>query len=125
MPLEASRHFGESLLPFIESIAKSPTTTPFEELNDLHPSIVEAIICCNGKLAPHYKYINQLRKYNEIQKKEEEEIKEMKTKSKGLKRSISFTSLCLCGHIFDTKFFNDALDLLEAANAKFRILNVK
>jgi ACT domain-containing protein len=85
----------------------------------------EAIICCNGKLTKNYKYIMQLRKLNELQKKEEQEEKEIEQKKpKGLKRSISFTSLCISGHIFDTKFFNDTLDILESAKANFRILNM-
>lgn len=124
MPLDASRHFGECLCPFIESILKSDARTPFKEL-DLPKAIMQAIICCNGKLTPNYHYISQLRKYNEMQKREEQEIKELKTKSKGLKRAVSFTSICLSGHIFDTRFFNDAIDLLEAAKASFRILNIK
>ena len=51
-------------------------------------------------------------------------MKEIEKKPKGLKRSISFTSLCISGHIFDTKFFNDTLDILESAKANFRILNM-
>lgn len=125
MPIESSMHFGEKLLPFLEDLVRSDTKTPFEELNDIPDVIKQAILCCNGKLTPNYKYISQLRKYNELQKKEDEEIAQMKTKSKGLKRSISFTSLCLSGHIFDTHFFNDAIDLLEKAKANFRVLNIK
>lgn len=125
MPIESSMHFGEKLLPFLKDLVRSDTKTPFEELNDIPDVIKQAILCCNGKLTPNYKYISQLRKYNELQKKEDEEIAQMKTKSKGLKRSISFTSLCLSGHIFDTHFFNDAIDLLEKAKANFRVLNIK
>lgn len=45
MPLEASRHFGENLLPFIEDIAKSDPRTPFAEIDDIHDAIKQAIIC--------------------------------------------------------------------------------
>jgi ACT domain-containing protein len=69
----------------------------------------------------------QLRKLNELQKKEEQEILEMRSapKKKGLKRSMSFTSLCISGHIFDTRFFNDTLDILETAKANFVVLNMR
>lgn len=125
MPIDASRHFGDKLCPFLEAIVKSDTTTPFAELSDIPKEIKNAIVCCNGKLTPNFKYIDQLRKLNEIQKKEEQEISQMKKKKKGLKRAISFTSLCLSGNIFDTRFFNDALDILEAAKANFRVINIK
>jgi len=125
MPIDASKHFGEKLLPFIESIVKSDTKTPFSEISTLPDPIKQAIVCCNGKLTTNFDYITQLRKLNELQKKEEEEITQLKTKSKGLKRAISFSSLCISGHIFDTKFFNDTLDILEKAKANFRVVNIK
>lgn len=45
MPLEASRHFGECLLPFLPDLVKSPTDTPFSELTDIPKEMKEAIIC--------------------------------------------------------------------------------
>lgn len=100
---------------------------PFEELKDIPDVMKQAIVCYNGSLTPNYKYIMQLRRKNELEKKEEQEILEMrsKPKKKGLKRSMSFTSLCISGHIFDTKFFNDTLDILEAAKANFVVLNMR
>jgi alpha-aminoadipic semialdehyde synthase len=44
MPLEASRHFGECLLPFIPDLAKADTTVPFEELKDLPEVMKQAIV---------------------------------------------------------------------------------
>mmetsp|Transcript_25228 Transcript_25228/g.27964 ORF Transcript_25228/g.27964 Transcript_25228/m.27964 type:complete len:132 (+) Transcript_25228:1033-1428(+) len=131
MPLEASRHFGESLLQFLPDMLKLNSETAFEDLVDIPETVTDAIVCYNGALTKNYNYITQLRKLNELQKKEEQEIKEMEElkkkprKSKGLKRAISFTSLCISGHIFDTKFFNDSLDILETAKANFRIINIK
>jgi len=49
----------------------------------------------------------------------------MKKKSKGLKRAISFSSLCIVGHIFDTGFFNKALDMMTEAEVSFRVINMK
>ena len=103
MPFEASCHFGEKLLPFIEDIVKVDTSLPFEEVQSLPHVIKNAVIAWNGKLTPYFKYINQLRRLREMEKKEEEEIVDMKKKSKGLKRSVSFSSLCVSGHIFDTR----------------------
>lgn len=104
MPFEASCHFGEKLLPFIEDIAKVDTSLHFDEVTTLPHWIKNAVITWNGKLTPYFKYINQLRRLREMEKKEDEEINTMKTKSKGLKRSISFSSLWVSGHIFDTRW---------------------
>jgi len=125
MPLEASNHFGEKLGPFLIDLVKFDHTKPFEEINDISEVLKDSIICHRGSLAPYFKYIAELRKINERQKKEEEEIKTLKSKSKGLKRSVSFSSLTFIGHLFDTKFFNFALDILEKSKANFRIINIK
>jgi len=111
-------------LPFLPELLKLDSDTKFEDIEGVSDIMKNSIICYNGALTKNYKYIDQLRKLNELQKKEDEEIKEMKRESKGLKRSISFTSLCISGHIFDTKFFNDTLDILESADTSFRVMNL-
>jgi len=44
MPLEASMHFGDKLLPFLEEIVKSDTKTPFKNL-EISDVVKNAIIC--------------------------------------------------------------------------------
>lgn len=65
MPVEASKHFGSKLLPFIEQVVKSDFTKPFAEQTDLPKEIYNAIICANGELCPNYRYIQELRELNE------------------------------------------------------------
>ena len=124
MPIEASKHFGEKLLPYLIELVNSDTMQEFSQTNDLPEVIKHAIICCGGKLTPNYRYIEDLRRLKELQKRELEEIKSMKKKSKGLKRAISFESLSLKGHLFDTRFLNDATDMLVVCNVNYRILNI-
>ena len=124
MPLEASKHFGESLLPFLPELLTLNSSTEFKDIQEVSDIMKHSIVVYNGNYTKNYKYIAQLRKLNDLQKKEEQEIKEMKKKSKGLKKSISFTSLNITGHIFDTKFFNNTLDIFETAKANFRIIHI-
>jgi hypothetical protein len=100
---------------------------PHAEITDIPEVMKGSIVLYNGALTKNYSYISQLRKLDELQKLEEKEILEMrsKPKGKGLKRTMSFTSLCISGHIFDTRFFNDTLDILEGAKANFVIQNMK
>lgn len=64
MPVEASHHFGSSLLPFIESVVRSDPTKPFIEQTELPLEIYNAIITANGKLTPNFEYIDKLRALN-------------------------------------------------------------
>ncbi len=48
MPVEASRHFGNRLLPFVKEIVKSDFKLPFEMQTDLPLEIKNAVICAHG-----------------------------------------------------------------------------
>eukprot|EP01101_Sappina_pedata_P003285 TRINITY_DN1351_c0_g2_i1.p1 TRINITY_DN1351_c0_g2~~TRINITY_DN1351_c0_g2_i1.p1 ORF type:complete len:927 (-),score=420.65 TRINITY_DN1351_c0_g2_i1:79-2859(-) len=61
IPVESTTYFGDALTPFIESLSLSDGTLPFEEQNDVHPSIKPAIITSHGKLTKQFEYITQLR----------------------------------------------------------------
>ena len=58
LPMESSRSFSESLMPFIPDIVKADYSVTFEKLN-LPPEIKKAVILYNGKLTPNYEYINR------------------------------------------------------------------
>jgi len=58
LPVEASRDFGEALLPFVEAIAAADYSVPFEQL-DLPAPIKGAVIAHKGQLAPGYEYLEQ------------------------------------------------------------------
>lgn len=62
LPREATLYFGESLLPFLESIAASDGRRPIGETTDLPPEVLGAVIATQGRLTPRFEYIAALRK---------------------------------------------------------------
>jgi alpha-aminoadipic semialdehyde synthase len=65
IPFEASKYFGDNLLPFIKSLAFSDASVPFAEQKDIPPEIRNAVITAHGELTPAYKYIAEFRRRNE------------------------------------------------------------
>ncbi|TET34030.1 MAG: hypothetical protein E3J72_15335 [Planctomycetota bacterium] len=61
LPREASKDFGDALMPFIEAIADADYTAPFDELK-LPPEIKKAVIAYQGRLTPDYAYIGKFLK---------------------------------------------------------------
>jgi alpha-aminoadipic semialdehyde synthase len=57
LPREASKHFGDLLLPYIDDMLKSNPNVPIEQTNDLPLELKGAIIAQNGRLAPKFSYI--------------------------------------------------------------------
>lgn len=113
MPVEASRHFGSKLLPFVEAVVKSDFKKPFAEQTDLPEEIYNAIICANGELTPNYKYIQKLRELNAHIHDDES------SSSLGMQ---GFT-LQLLGHLFDKQIFNKILDVFESRGINFRVVS--
>lgn len=64
-PKEATKHFGDHLLQFIEGVVKSDITKPFAEQNDLPAEIHKAVITAHKSLTPKFQYIKDLRIENE------------------------------------------------------------
>ena len=90
------------------------------------------MICCNGLLTPNYFYISRLRKVNEEAKNRNvsildehykqfgdeskntsEEMDGNKLKNYPLKRNLSMVNIGLAGHLFDTRCFNECIDICE------------
>ncbi len=61
LPFDASAHFGEKLIPFIEQIVKADFGKSVDENSDLPPEIQEAVITDHGELTQRFKYIADLR----------------------------------------------------------------
>mmetsp|Transcript_14194 Transcript_14194/g.24131 ORF Transcript_14194/g.24131 Transcript_14194/m.24131 type:complete len:137 (-) Transcript_14194:250-660(-) len=133
MPKEASNHFGESLFPFVTSVASSDQSIPFcEQEAHLPKEIYNAIICSNGELTPNYRYIQELRNINQKEKTQEklieeneegmtetgdgDDLKEIEQRRpfRKIPKNISMVMLNLTGHLFDTKCFNKCIDVCEA-----------
>jgi len=62
---EASKFFGDRLIPFIAKLIKSDMTLPYEKQTDLPPELYCAVIACHGSLTPNYQYIIALRQERE------------------------------------------------------------
>ncbi|MBZ5639944.1 MAG: hypothetical protein LAO51_14450 [Acidobacteriia bacterium] len=58
LPVDASQHFGDMLLPFVPALARCPWDEPLEQL-PLPPEILRAVIVHRGKLAPSYVYLER------------------------------------------------------------------
>ncbi|VDO37093.1 unnamed protein product [Haemonchus placei] len=61
MPLEATSQFGDLLYPYIFDMLNCATDQPFDHLS-CREEVKGAIITTDGKLAPSYEYISDLRK---------------------------------------------------------------
>ena len=118
---DASNYFGQQLGPFIENLAMSDITKSFKE-QGLVPELSKAVITWNGSLTEDYEYINTLRLAKEEMKKKH--LYNMKGPSK-LVRDISFTSIKLEGHLFDTMAINKIFDVLEKLAVEFRVLDLE
>ncbi len=56
LPVDASQHFGDMLLPFVPALARCPWDEPLERL-PLPPEILRAVIVHRGQFAPSYAYL--------------------------------------------------------------------
>jgi alpha-aminoadipic semialdehyde synthase len=56
IPLDSSRHFSDSLYPFLPTLADLDHSLPFHRLN-LPEGMQDAIIVWNGELTPSYQYL--------------------------------------------------------------------
>ena len=64
LPREASQHFGAQLLPFVEALASSDGSLPFQDQVDkggLPIELAGACITSHGELTPSYSYIDKMR----------------------------------------------------------------
>ncbi|KAL2645399.1 hypothetical protein R1flu_012986 [Riccia fluitans] len=104
---EATKHFGDVLLPFITNMAHAQTPDDM-----LHP-IRRACIAHNGDLTPLYEYIQVLRGGETKNLQTSPKLNHQKNGS--LTRVIS-----LNGHLFDQFLINEALDLILEAGGRFR-----
>lgn len=102
LPIEATTHFGDALTPLIPQLASSDGQLPFTaQAADLPAELHGAIITTNGKLAPPFAYIADLRA-------QMERAKPVSAGEEGTKRM-----LMLKGHLFDNQIINKVLDVVE------------
>jgi len=58
LPVEASQHFGDSLVRFVPRLARTDWSAPLGELG-LPPEIAGAVVAHRGALAPDYRYLER------------------------------------------------------------------
>ena len=113
-------------MPFVRAVAHSNPDLAFADQVDLPTEIRNAVICCHGELTPKYKYITDLRAIRERARLHKEEymqhVKEAERKTSSLKRGMRFATVVFNGHLFDTKFFNSAINILEDNHIDFRVV---
>ncbi len=49
-------------------------------------------------------------------------IKDAERKTSSLRRGMRFATVVIVGHLFDTKFFNTAINILEEFKIDFRVI---
>jgi alpha-aminoadipic semialdehyde synthase len=121
VPREASRHFSEALAPFVPALAEQDPSAPFEQLQAPAP-IKNACITSNGVLTPSFRYIAKLR----AQKEKLDAVSSAAAATPAAAEGsavdpATHTVLLIQGHLFDSGFINQALDLLEDRAKDFKI----
>lgn len=109
LPVEASFHFGDLLVPFIKDVAESDFSRPFAEQSDVPDEFQRATIASHGELTPTFQYIDQMRA----------------EKQRGVQEGELGTgtvSIEITGHLFDTGLINQMLNLIEGEDVDFQIV---
>ena len=119
LPREASTHFGEALLPYIDELAR-PNDAAVLSTAGLPAELAAATITCNGELTPSYAYIQGMRS---VVAREAAQEGDALSPSLALALEGS-TVISLQGHLFDSNLINRALDTIEAAGGRFELVEV-
>jgi alpha-aminoadipic semialdehyde synthase len=102
LPLDASEHFGQQLLPFLKVLSESNGSLPFKQQSDLPLPLQHAVITANGALTPNFAYIQALR-----------DSRSSASLALDRERSSSSQLIRVRGHLFDTGLINRIIDLCE------------
>jgi len=129
LPREASAHFGDALMPFVPALARAEAhsrslawaSQPLSRGGPVPDELWAATICCDGALTQPYAYIAAMRAT--FARAEAMAVKQQSVPLR--KQQIEgSTVLSLSGHLFDSGYINEALDVVEAAGGRFELLNV-
>jgi len=113
LPREASQHFGDVLMPFVDALAQNTETAK------LPSELSRALIADQGRLRPDFEYIQKLRLESERAKLSRTESGSIPTsRSVALQGTAVFS---LTGHMFDSGLINKCLDVIEHNQGVFHI----
>lgn len=124
---DASRHFGNQLVPLLKDLAGDAANSNVSSLSEHTHKVLQhewrgAVIAVDGALTPQWATISKERAINE----RAAEIARHQSKSKSNLKSDWFEQIItLSGHLFDSTFINRALDLVESEPVRCKILNWK
>mmetsp|Transcript_26945 Transcript_26945/g.86625 ORF Transcript_26945/g.86625 Transcript_26945/m.86625 type:complete len:1038 (-) Transcript_26945:1363-4476(-) len=119
LPRDASKLFGDALLPFVPALASSDGSLPFDRQNkDLPAELYGACVTAHGALTPNFKYIAGLRR-------DRERLAVRTAGSKLPSRRAHKRLLLLRGHLFDYSLINRVLDMVESSECDFRLVDMR
>eukprot|EP00741_Cyanophora_paradoxa_P011367 tig00020556_g10980.t1 len=137
LPRDASLHFGDALLPFVEPLARSDARRPFPDQSDLPPGLREACIAAHGELTPGYAYIAQLRamdhRASQLHRPSWGPADEVNLARAGddvaggvtvHREARAEAVVTLKGHLFDLGVINRTLDAIEQQKAGFELMDI-
>jgi len=116
-PKDASQHFSQALSKFALPLAESDTSKPFADAHSyLPPEVYNSCITADGALTPPFQYISSLRAAHAHSA--------ATAQPAGVSSADGGESVdvMLEGHLFDTGFINQALDLFEEHGKDFDIV---
>jgi alpha-aminoadipic semialdehyde synthase len=113
LPLDASAHFGQQLLPFLKVLSESDGSLPFAQQNDLPLPLKHAVITAGGALTPNFAYIQSLR-----------DSRASSSAAASGSSSASSQLIRIRGHLFDTGLINRVIDLCEEFDVSARLVQV-
>jgi len=116
LPREASRAFGDALMPLIPSLASSEAS---DTGMSLPAPLQGAIITSGGRLTQDFQFIDALRKEKEREKKLQNKLRPSKMVAK-----LPMVSLTLSGHLFDSGLINKTLDVIEGRGGSFHFAEI-
>lgn len=113
-PRDASKHFSQALNQFVVPLSESDPSKPFAEAHTyLPPPIYNSCIAADGKLTPPYEYIAKMRAAKAHAEAAAANSSSSSSSSAPSNPGELSLDLMLEGHLFDTGFINQALDIFE------------
>ena len=109
-PEDASNIFSNLLLPFMEKLAKSRYPAPLEEQTDIPEELVQACVASNGVLTP---------KYRNLFRNSEEKARSLLSQEK--QEKPYFAKFKIKGHIFDSGFFHEMINIFPKYDVGHKI----
>ena len=111
MAVDASEHFGSALVKYIPQLSCSDPTVPVVDITDLPVEMTGAIVTAHGKMSPNFAYVMTTRKTQERAQRKRKLPTSSAVPTKTHEEITKVVSVC--GHLFDTGFINNILDLVE------------